>query len=105
LEQATRKRIRMANQVSVPDAVQSLYQDFVQEQTLKFEERQLETKYPEFKALMREYEEGILLFEATKMVVWDKAAQDTTGLESFYRTIEGKYKWNERAALSVYSLK
>lgn len=105
LERSSRKRIRMANQISPQDAVRSLYNDYVNEQTLKFEERQLETKYPEFKALMREYEEGILLFEATKMVVWDKAAQDTTGLEEFYKTIEGKYKWQERARLSVYSLK
>lgn len=105
LERSSRKRIRMANQVAPKDAAMSLYNDFVNEQTLKFEERQLDAKYPEFKALMREYEEGILLFEATKMVVWDKAAQDTVGLEAFYKTIEGKYKWQERAALSVYSLK
>jgi peptidyl-prolyl cis-trans isomerase SurA len=105
LERSSRKRIRMANQYSPKEAVMSLYKDFVNEQTLKFEEQQLDVKYPEFKALMREYEEGILLFEATKMVVWDKAAQDTTGLEEFFKTIEGKYKWEERGVLSVYSLK
>jgi peptidyl-prolyl cis-trans isomerase SurA len=105
LERASRKRIRMANQTSVPDAVRILYQDFVAEQALRFEEQQLEEKYPEFKSLMREYEEGILLFEATKLAVWDKAAQDSLGLEAFFKTIEGKYKWTERAELSIYSLK
>lgn len=103
LDRSSRKRIRLAN-TPVADAVKSLYDEFVVEQTLKFEEQQLETKYPEFKALMREYEEGILLFEATKMIVWDKAAQDTVGLEQFYQTIKGKYAWGERAELSVYSL-
>ncbi|MFZ2898638.1 MAG: peptidylprolyl isomerase [Saprospiraceae bacterium] len=105
LERSSRKRIRMANQYSPKEAVMSLYKDFINEQTLKFEEQQLDVKYPEFKALMREYEEGILLFEATKIVVWDKAAQDSTGLEEFFKTIEGKYKWEERGVLSVYSLK
>jgi len=105
LERSSRKRIRMANQFTPKEAVMSLYKDFVNEQTLKFEEQQLDVKYPEFKALMREYEEGILLFEATKMVVWDKAGQDTTGLEAFFKTIDGKYTWEERGVLSVYSLK
>lgn len=105
LERSSRKRIRMANQTSVPDAVRTLYMDFVAEQALRFEEQQLEEKYPEFKSLMREYEEGILLFEATKLAVWDKAAQDSLGLEAFFKTIEGKYKWTERAELSIYSLK
>lgn len=106
LENAKQKRARASSQAgNQRDAVMSLYNDFVNEQALKFEEQQLDVKYPEFKALMREYEEGILLFEVTKMVVWDKAAQDTTGLENFYKTIEGKYKWRERAELNIFSLK
>ena len=106
LENAKQKRARASSQAgNQRDAVYALYHDFVNEQALKFEEQQLDAKYPEFKALMREYEEGILLFEVTKMVVWDKAAQDTTGLESFYKTIEGKYKWRERAELNIFSMK
>ncbi|MBK7406745.1 MAG: peptidylprolyl isomerase [Saprospirales bacterium] len=105
LENSKQKRARMGSNDSPQNAVYALYSDFVEYHSLKFEEQQLEVKYPEFKALMREYEEGILLFEVTKMVVWDKAAQDTVGLEKFFKTIEGKYKWQERADLSIYSLK
>ena len=105
LESSRQRRARASSRSSNPkDVVYALYNDFVEQHALKFEEQQLETKYPEFKALMREYEEGILLFEVTKMVVWDKAAQDTVGLENFFKTIEGKYKWRERAELDVYSL-
>jgi peptidyl-prolyl cis-trans isomerase SurA len=53
---------------------------------------------------MREYEEGILLFEATKMEVWDKAAQDTVGLEKFYGGVKGKYRWAPRAKTTVYRI-
>jgi peptidyl-prolyl cis-trans isomerase SurA len=54
---------------------------------------------------MREYREGILLFEATKMLVWDKAGQDTLGLRKFYdSTVKGMYRWGDRARTSVYEI-
>jgi peptidyl-prolyl cis-trans isomerase SurA len=63
-------------------------------------------KYPEFKSLMREYEEGILLFEALKQNVWDRANSDSTGLENYFKlNLSQKYKWDERARVSIYTLK
>jgi len=51
---------------------------------------------------LREYEEGILLFEATRINVWDKASQDTVGLKNYFKTIKGKYRWEDRAVASVF---
>jgi peptidyl-prolyl cis-trans isomerase SurA len=76
----------------------------VDEQAMRYEEQMLETKYPDFKSLMREYEEGILLFEATKQVVWDRAAKDTLGLEAFHEKNQKKYRWGERAETSIYRI-
>lgn len=104
LAKASRQRMRLSRDVKLEDAVRSLYQEYVEESCLRYEEKQLEKKYPEFKNLMREYEEGILLFEATRILVWDKAAQDTVGLKSFYATIKGKYRWDERAIVSKYEM-
>jgi peptidyl-prolyl cis-trans isomerase SurA len=104
LGKSSRKRIRMNKKITVDEAVRQLYQEFVDQSCLKYEESRLEEKYPEFKSLMREYEEGILLFEATKMLVWDKASQDSAGLADFYKTIEGKYRWEERAVVTQYSI-
>lgn len=104
LKESSRERIRSAGKEN--DAVaHQLFNDFINKEAMGYEEQQLEKKYPDFKALMREYEEGILLFEATKMEVWDKASQDSTGLAEFFKTVDGKYKWKERAAVSLYSLK
>ena len=104
LGRSSRKRIRMGRSSSLEVTLNSLYQDFVSESSLKYEEQQLDKKYPEFKSLMREYEEGILLFEATKMLVWDKAAQDTAGLKEYFTVVEGKYKWRSRAITSIYTI-
>ena len=104
-QKASRERMRMGKNAKVNDVVQKLYGGFVSESCMKFEEEQLEKKYPEFKSLMREYEEGILLFEATKMEVWDKASQDTTGLAKFHKTRSAKYRYAERAVVNQYSLK
>lgn len=104
LDEATRKRIRLGQNQSVEAVVNTLYTDFLNETCLKYEETQLEKKYPDFKALMREYEEGILLFEATKQQVWDKASQDTVGLEKFFETIKGKYRWTDRAVVQEFTV-
>ncbi len=99
------RRFNYAQQGMSPgQAAKALYNDFLNEKLLAYEEKQLERKYPEFKSLMREYEEGILLFEAIKQNVWDKASQDTVGLEQFFATRKGKYMWSERANVTFYSL-
>ena len=105
-QKKSRDRMRMARGGTPEDAVNHLYGDFVKESCMAYEERQLDKKYPEFKSLMREYEEGILLFEATKILVWDKASQDSAGLQAYYTKYNDnkKYMWKERAKVSFYAL-
>lgn len=98
----TKKRLRFNKNAPYDRSVNELYTDYVNDATLKYEEANLENKYPDFKALMREYEEGILLFEATKINVWDKASQDTVGLKKFYASNKDDYMWKERADLETY---
>jgi peptidyl-prolyl cis-trans isomerase SurA len=103
----SRDRLRLGRSKSRLEVVQFLYDKFVSETLMQYEEQQLDEKYPEFKALMREYDEGILLFEATKILVWDKASQDSVGLEQYFATHKKnrKYFWKERAEVSFYTLK
>ncbi|MEZ4985387.1 MAG: peptidylprolyl isomerase [Saprospiraceae bacterium] len=105
MDKATRQRVSYAKEGDANYVARKLYDEFVDSQLLKYEETQLEDRYPEFKSLMREYEEGILLFEATKMEVWDKAAQDTVGLERFFNGAPGKYRWAPRASTTTYRIK
>ncbi|HHH49893.1 MAG TPA: hypothetical protein ENK52_02815 [Saprospiraceae bacterium] len=104
LKKSSRNRMRLGQKLSPEAVANNILASFINEQALKYEEKQLEKKYPEFKSLMREYDEGILLFEATKMLVWDKASQDEEGLKAFYKGKEKKYMWGERAKVSIYTL-
>lgn len=56
----------------------------------------------EYKNLLEEYHDGILLFNITNDMVWDRAQTDTSGLEAFYQQAN-KYKWNERIGVNIYT--
>lgn len=90
---------------TVDAAVRRIIDKLVTQKALAYEETQLEKKYPEFKSLMREYEEGILLFEVKKQLIWDKASSDKEGLEKFYTENKDNYKWKERANVTFYTLR
>lgn len=83
--------------------VNQFYKQYVDETVVAYEEARLDQKYPEFKALMQEYRDGILLFELTDQKVWSKAVKDTTGSKEFYEKNKTNYMWEERADASVYT--
>ncbi|MCG9911829.1 MAG: peptidylprolyl isomerase [Flavobacteriales bacterium] len=72
------------------------YQAFVEQKATEFAEANLENKYPEYKALLKEYREGIMIFEMMDKKVWSKSAEDTTGLKTFFENNRNKYMWKER---------
>jgi peptidyl-prolyl cis-trans isomerase SurA len=99
-----RTQARVGNAAALGNALDKVLEKMVGQVCLEYEERQLDKKYPEYRALMREYEEGILLFEATKKLVWDKAAADTVGLKQFYEGNKKRYTWANRAKVTTYTI-
>lgn len=79
------------------------FDNFVTQSALDYEESQLENKKPEFKALMKEYRDGILLFELTDREVWSKASKDTVGLNAFHEQNKNKYMWGNRIQTVIYN--
>ena len=69
---------------------------WLEEQVIAYEESVLPEKYPEFKYLLNEYWEGILLFQVMDETVWAKAANDTSALNTFYKQNTTSYQWGER---------
>lgn len=68
---------------------------FAGKSILDYEDSQLESKYADFRNLMNEYRDGILLFEVSNREVWDKASKDTQGLSDFFKKNKKKYNWKE----------
>lgn len=74
---------------------QNLIDGFVDDEILRFEDTQLESKYPAFKYLLQEYHDGILLFNISNDKIWEKASVDTTGLRTFFKTNIKQYAWQK----------
>lgn len=79
------------------------YETFTNETILEYEKNNLENKYEDFKLIMQEYHDGILLFSLQQEKVWDKAINDTIGLEKFYNDIKNNYIANEKMDASIFS--
>lgn len=80
------------------------YKKFRDEKCLAYEDARLEQKYPEFRLLMQEYHDGILLFDLTDKKVWSKAVKDTTGLKEYYGLHQGDYMWDKRLSAMVVTV-
>lgn len=73
-----------------------LFHEWENSKLLDYEDSQLERKHPEFRSLLQEYHDGILLFNISENKIWQKASSDSAGLARFYETNRQKYMWPER---------
>jgi peptidyl-prolyl cis-trans isomerase SurA len=100
-----RSRLAFNKNTALSVAVNSIYNDFLEDECISFEEAKLEDKYPDFKYLMREYTEGNLLFEVMEKEVWNNAARDSAGLEAFFHSNRDRYMWQPRADIYSFNVK
>jgi peptidyl-prolyl cis-trans isomerase SurA len=56
----------------------------------------LETKNPEFRALISEHNDENVLFNLTEEKIRNKSRQDSAGLRAYYRQNPAKFKWGTR---------
>ena len=85
--------------------VHDAYNLYVNSVVNDFEEHKLVDENPEFKALMEEYRDGIMLFELMDRNVWSKASHDSVGLAAYYENHKSKYMWEPGFEGAVYKFK
>ena len=78
------------------DLLKNHFQKFVAKELIEYEKTQLEKKHPDFRALMKEYRDGILLFEISDQKIWSKAVKDTAGLKKYYNNNRTLWQYPNR---------
>jgi peptidyl-prolyl cis-trans isomerase SurA len=81
------------------------FRNWVDEQVLVYEDANLEAKYPEFRYLVNEYRNGILLFELMEKQIWRPSMTDTLGLTAFFEANRASFQWPDRAKIEFYLTK
>lgn len=100
-ESLTRGRL-IGPREAVTKDLYRLYQDRI---INDFQERKLIDENEDFRNLMQEYRDGIMLFELMDQNVWGRASRDSVGLAQFFATNKGKYQWEPGFTGVVYRFK
>ncbi|WP_186753857.1 peptidylprolyl isomerase [Echinicola salinicaeni] len=77
---------------------------YIETSLISTEEKDLTENNDEYRLLIKEYRDGILLFDLMNQMVWQKALLDTVGQEAFYEEHREDYKWEKRADAIILTL-
>lgn len=80
-------------QMNVPmyDFLNQIFPRLVTDKILQYEHQHLADKYPEFKNLVQEFHDGMMLYEINAQKVWNAAIKDSVGIEKFYEQVKTDY--------------
>ena len=77
------------------DMVKASNGSVTKEQLLSQRADSLSAVDPEMRYLIKEYHDGLLLYEISNQTIWDKAAKDEQALETYFKKHKKKYVWDE----------
>ena len=76
----------------------------ISDQIIKYENSVLEKKFPDFRYLITEFHDGILLFEISGRKVWNRVQEDSTGLRSYYEDHKKDFLTEKALDAKIYIL-
>ena len=76
---------------------------FFERSILQYREDNLELENEDFANILKEYRDGLLLFDLMEKEIWNKASKDTLGLAAYFQKHTSKYQWNERVDVIIAS--
>ncbi|MFD2572995.1 peptidylprolyl isomerase [Spirosoma soli] len=82
-------------------AMRRLFDRFVGDQLTATEEQNLDKKSSEFRSLLSEIRDGVLLSQAMERNVWERSMTDSTGQRQYFEQNKDKYRFPERAVATV----
>lgn len=94
---------RFTKKIPIKKMINQSYEKWQNGLILADEKGRLTEEHPEYRALMKEYHDGVLLYQIMKDKVWDKALKDTSGLKTYFHNNIDKYQWPNRVEATIYS--
>lgn len=82
-------------EMQISHFINMVFDRYVNQEILAYEDAKLEDKYPDFRQIMQEYHDGILLFEITDQKVWSKATSDQDALLRFFEENAAHFNWDD----------
>lgn len=76
--------------------LKTMLNKYINQELLSYEDAHLETKHPDFGRIIKEYHDGILLFNISKDKIWDVASSDSARLQKYYDGTSKKYFYGDR---------
>ena len=83
--------------------VDELFEKFTGEQLIAYYNENLENEFLEFKYVMDEYRDGLLLFDLMEKEIWNRAKTDTLGLTTYFKNNIKNYQWKKRFQADILS--
>ncbi|WP_375251971.1 peptidylprolyl isomerase [Dokdonia donghaensis] len=103
IAQALEKKYRKAPYISREYFVKREVEKFVNNALITYHKSHLEEQDSDFGLLIKEYKEGLLLFDLLKTEIWDKAQKDSVGLNTFYVNNIERYKSPQTFTTRVFT--
>ena len=72
-----------------------LFEMFKNQEILAYYKNNLVNTEPEYANVLKEYEDGLLLFELMQQKIWNKSSKDTLGLKTYFSNNKEKYGTKE----------
>ena len=95
------QRIYSGKTMPFSNIIDKEFESFFEKSIFQFREDNLEVENEEFANILKEYRDGLLLFDLMEKEVWNKASKDTLGLEAYYNTNKAKYQWQDRVDVVI----
>lgn len=93
----------LASDANLEALIQKHYNKFVVDRVMEHYEKNLDQYNAEYRHLLRDYKDGILLFSLMDDKIWSQSMRDSVGLETFFKERQSQYQWDERVQMHIFA--
>lgn len=81
----------------------TFYEQFEDRELKDYFRKRLELENEDYAGILNEYRDGLLIFDVMDENIWQKAKNDSVGLQNYYEQHKQDYKWKKRVEVDIFS--